>query len=1707
MSNIALPPSVGINVNRFRQLRTWLLSVVLALVVAIPVALLVLSPVPAQAQSQPSGQALAWSGPTGWSGTWMPTLYVVGDPKMVATALSGVSRIIHPANSSGTPTGADSSLLAAVRTGLLISLFFACVAYFTKGKINIFGWAGMVFLGWAMFIQTSPVMVQSYFTYGGGTVSNGVLNSNGTPGGGVQSIGGAAKFIIVQDVPLGFALPAGISGAISSALSDMFVQSFSTVNSDSTSGLQFADPLRQLLKMRTINPCTVDSVCQSLYSYGRYCSVWTTPENTTFSVNMANLVKSPQALQDYLCNLYPGSSCGVASSSNAMPSAGSTNGGTMYYPYNPSESASLQALGVPMACSEAGPRIYEDINRALGAKALTSQVAAAAGNLDSGTTTTVPPVTQNTLLSDQLAMIGRMNPQVAAANALIVDPARFISNFIFWKVAAEGYSNMGGPAATASLQANAAIGEAVERWRVDGAAEGSVFLRGMFASMNVLLFVLIGMTPIVFVLAMAMLSEGIKIIKEYVIAIIWAQSWFPTAVVINYYITSATADKLFSTGLQNPLEIFAPINHPVFYDEIATMLGSAGWMMGAVPVITYALLRGSVQGMVSMASKAAGTGGSNYLDDTKLTPSLETASNAKGSVEGAIGAGATPASLGGGGAGALPSSMVNGGGQTVTAKTGSGQADAAAISASNALTAASSLTQTAARSAAAAYMQDFSTGASAGSTLAAINRATTQAGSGTKSSSGLSLDQSRAIGSIAKTSAGMGASGADFMAAAMGLAAAAGAARGNPAAMNKALSAFTGRANGIANMPANAAMKANILGAAGTVAGMFRAGGELSGVDEAKTTSGLKAAFAEEQSFATGNDASLSKSNNAGQDQTAKTGNSVTRANSQVVAAMQAETSARENSERATRTANQSREAGASASLSSQDVGAAVQAFSGQPNLSPDSLNSAPAGVAAQLAMQGVSPTDVANANNAYQGAVAARAASLSAQHPNVPKAAIQQQAHVQASAAMANGPGASPTERAFGAAMFGEIASRTGNSGISATGGVLRDAAIANASSGAAAQRAGNEAQRERGESPGLSPIPGGGNPMFDNTAAAIAATQATVTQGQTQVNAAAGAPMAAYNAAAASLTGEKPVAPEGAQPRLTEMNRTFNSGGGAGGQEPPKASGSPAPTELPASNFTPPTTAPSALEVSKADNRGLTPALASLVRGITSKRPDVQPYVAEAIAKSAQGQPQAISNGLANRILQAPGNLAALSAANVKGIGNVAALPPQTQGELAVFMDRLGAQAIPLLQGRLTPATARSELNRLLGSSEVSDKFAARFNGDAQAALLTYAAASSAALAAGRAAPAIGGRTPGAVEAEVTGFLDRVVSPLSLAGGAGVISVLATEAAYFGSAALTGTKLGQVGPVPDGSVVQAPGWGGGASTQGTVQLPPAPQEQVAPPSGPSLVTAGQALVAAGKRATTGVGSAGVPVAQVPTVTPSQPRAPGSHGGLNPAGVQARSMPVDAQVTAAAARTGVPQIMLQRLIAAESGGDTSARNPRSSATGAAQFIESTWLGMAVTSGTYLNTLAVNRGLVSKDAKGRSSVVDGKAGDLLALRTDLRASVESAADYARQNINALRAAKIDGVDVPSLSEVALAKYAYVMHVAGATDGISILRTGAVSAGGDARARYLLGEQVGQNSTRFAGYLAKAEGNANRAFSNFLEEHTNRYFGGAPKTAG
>lgn len=195
--------------------------------------------------------------------------------------------------------------------------------------------------------------------------------------------------------------------------------------------------------------------------------------------------------------------------------------------------------------------------------------------------------------------------------------------------------------------------------------------------------------------------------------------------------------------------------------------------------------------------------------------------------------------------------------------------------------------------------------------------------------------------------------------------------------------------------------------------------------------------------------------------------------------------------------------------------------------------------------------------------------------------------------------------------------------------------------------------------------------------------------------------------------------------------------------------------------------------------------------------------------------------------------------------------------------------------------------------------------------------------------------------------------------------------------------------------------------------------------------------------------------------------------------------------------RTGIDAASLAGVINAEASRDprsgrwvADSYNRRSGAAGLTQFLASTWVGRATTAGTYVNEVAVGRGYVRRDERGRFEVVNRQA--LLELRNDPTASIVSAAEYGRENLASLDRL---GLVPAGLTDDQRARYMYYAHHEGLGGAVRLL-TDSRSAT-EEQARRVLTLRLG---ARGAAALAREHGGSHReAFRVWTEGQARRLF--------
>lgn len=227
-------------------------------------------------------------------------------------------------------------------------------------------------------------------------------------------------------------------------------------------------------------------------------------------------------------------------------------------------------------------------------------------------------------------------------------------------------------------------------------------------------------------------------------------------------------------------------------------------------------------------------------------------------------------------------------------------------------------------------------------------------------------------------------------------------------------------------------------------------------------------------------------------------------------------------------------------------------------------------------------------------------------------------------------------------------------------------------------------------------------------------------------------------------------------------------------------------------------------------------------------------------------------------------------------------------------------------------------------------------------------------------------------------------------------------------------------------------------------------------------------------------------PAADVPRPVAPAAAAPAGHSmdlKLDPPNERFRGALLEAAKRCMVAPSALAAVIDAEAAKKPDGGwDPNSANPRSSARGLTQFLSATWLDMACRGGTFLNELARSKGFLD----GAGKPLSARLADLLDLRFDAKASIITAADFAKQNLAFLERS---GCIAPGCGDDEKARFAYLAHHEGAGGARDFLK-GTLA---EARAERLLRVNAGSK----ASSLRNQHGSWRSAYVAFLNAYIDR----------
>ena len=504
------------------------------------------------------------------------TLYVYGDTTMFYNVLNAVAMVFN-SSMFNLSSGAGAFLI-----GGLVSLIFLLVQTISHPSSSTFRPANLLFLFLFFFAGVnvrSTVNIEDIFT---GTVSS------------------------VSNIPIFLSAPAGIISAAANGLTTNIETAFNTpapgslFHSLSLGAEGFENPLRLLMALRCNSGSTLAEkncparsfpyVAHSLQLFMVYCAI----PNPSFA--QSNFETSTNIV-GYLTTL---------------PNLG---GLTTYY-------STAYPQGVGMDCVTAANDISNDVaNMFTGVNLKTVNNIVFQNMISSEPGETNPNTwglwgtgdvasSYNNIMNGSSSQMAAQGAQAYMTNQIFMDS---LDNT--WKCSSSMGSNSEFNLCIDSVMQR----DALEKMKVDDSAAGSIFARTMFPTMNLLLMLFYGFSPLVALVAMMRMGDGggLKIIGSYFLFGAWTQSWTPVAAIINYYTQMLAGQAAWAAGLTaNGLVIQ---NEHMFYDALSMKISLGANMLAATPMLTMALLSGSMFDITSAVSAIAGK---DKVDENLAAPSL-----------------------------------------------------------------------------------------------------------------------------------------------------------------------------------------------------------------------------------------------------------------------------------------------------------------------------------------------------------------------------------------------------------------------------------------------------------------------------------------------------------------------------------------------------------------------------------------------------------------------------------------------------------------------------------------------------------------------------------------------------------------------------------------------------------------------------------------------------------------------------------------------------------------------------------------------------------------------------------------------------------------------------------------------------------------------------------------------------------------------------
>ena len=395
----------------------------------------------------------------------------------------------------------------------------------------------------------------------------------------------------VDNVPVLIAAPASLFTTGAYKLFDTANTSFQTVNGSymgvSTSG--FVMPLKLLLSLRSgidkAEPYLAASVSQFIID----CI----PGSTTF--NLTNTAGGFGRSEDAIKYIVD----------NARPS-----GLTTYYTAN-------ATAGTAMACQNAGQLLLTDSTKFYNSPQFVDMINSRLKEKNPNDPNGLYKLSD---LESAITNVGQTGGLVAGSQQ---DTRAYALNAMFYHRINDTFRCLDSVGSQKDFNTcTMALNQAFEKWKAEAVSNGTFFAKMMTPAIVFLQLMFFGFAPIVILYSLFKGAGSLGLYIKYLGFGVWTSSWLPFSAIIQMYIQNNVADKLMSIQAKHPGILTPATFDATFNDIIGTRLALASDLLAATPMLSLALLSGSIYSLSSLANKWNGQG---HTDPNLVTPPVQSA--------------------------------------------------------------------------------------------------------------------------------------------------------------------------------------------------------------------------------------------------------------------------------------------------------------------------------------------------------------------------------------------------------------------------------------------------------------------------------------------------------------------------------------------------------------------------------------------------------------------------------------------------------------------------------------------------------------------------------------------------------------------------------------------------------------------------------------------------------------------------------------------------------------------------------------------------------------------------------------------------------------------------------------------------------------------------------------------------------------------------